>query len=199
MQNGWWWDRVGIPVGGCSHASPGCMNCYAQQIAGTYTWPCSSSSSPPSFRSFRARDGLSRGPQTWAWLYGVNVYIAIQGDWSFSYLEHLSSLSVEEHFYLVWPFVVFLLASRPRTLIAVSLAIALGAMLARLTGSLIGVSWWTTYVLTPFRLDGLALGAFLAMTMRRPGGSEQLVRALPRVGPAALCCSARTSGPSSVP
>src|SRR3954454_5626147 len=30
--------------------------------------------------------------QWWAWLYGVNVYIAIQGDWSFSYLEHLWSL-----------------------------------------------------------------------------------------------------------
>ena len=27
--------------------------------------------------------------QAWAWLYGVNVYIAIQGDWAFSYLEHL--------------------------------------------------------------------------------------------------------------
>ena len=76
--------------------------------------------------------------QAWAWLYGVNVYIAIQGDWSFSYLEHLWSLCVEEHFYLVWPLVVFLLARRPRTLIAVSLAIALGAMLARLTGSLHG-------------------------------------------------------------
>jgi protein gp37 len=39
MQNDWWWDRTWNPIGGCSHASPGCMNCYAQQIAGTYTWP----------------------------------------------------------------------------------------------------------------------------------------------------------------
>ncbi len=77
--------------------------------------------------------------QAWAWLYGVNVYIAIQGDWSFSYLEHLWSLCVEEHFYFVWPVVVFLLVARwPRTLIAVCLAIALGAMLARLAGSLHG-------------------------------------------------------------
>ncbi len=120
--------------------------------------------------------------QAWAWLYGVNIYIAIQGDWSFSYLEHLWSLCIEEHFYFVWPLVVFLLARRPRTLIAVSLAIALGAMLARLTGSLMGLSWWTTYVLTPFRLDGLALGAFLAVMARQPGGLERLVRALPRGG-----------------
>ena len=72
-----------------------------------------------------------------------------------------------------------MLARRPRALIAVSLAIALCAMLARLTGSLMGLSWWTTYTLTPFRLDGLALGAFLAITARQPGGLERLGRALP--------------------
>ena len=119
--------------------------------------------------------------QAWAWLYGVNIYIGLQGDWSFSYLEHLWSLSIEEHFYFVWPLVVFLLARRPRTLIAVSLAVSLGAMLARLTGSLMGLSWWTVYVLTPFRLDGLALGAFIAVVARQPGGQDRLVRALPRV------------------
>jgi peptidoglycan/LPS O-acetylase OafA/YrhL len=63
----------------------------------------------------------------------------------------------------------------------VSLAIALCAMLARLTGSLMGVNWWTTYTLTPFRLDGLALGAFLAVTARQPRGLEQLAKALPLV------------------
>jgi peptidoglycan/LPS O-acetylase OafA/YrhL len=52
-------------------------------------------------------------------------------------------------------------------------------MLARLTGSLMGLSWWTTYVLTPFRLDGLALGAFLAVMAREPGGLDRLVRGLP--------------------
>src|SRR4051812_48663353 len=63
--------------------------------------------------------------QWWAWLYGVNIYIAIQGDWSFSYLEHLWSLCIEEHFYFFWPVVVFLLAPRPQLLIKVSLAVAL--------------------------------------------------------------------------
>jgi peptidoglycan/LPS O-acetylase OafA/YrhL len=132
---------------------------------------------------------LLRGPtldylldrQAWAWLYAVNIYIAREGDWSFSYLEHFWSLAIEEHFYLFWPLVVFLLARRPRILIAVSLATALCAMLGRLTGSLMGLSWWTTYVLTPFRLDGLALGAFLAVTARQPGGLDRLVQALPRV------------------
>ncbi len=132
---------------------------------------------------------LLRGPtldylldrQAWAWLYGVNIYIALQGDWSFSYLEHLWSLCIEEHFYFVWPLVVFLLVGRPRLLIKVSLAVAFGAMLARVAGSLMGLSWWTTYVLTPFRLDALALGAFLAVVVRQPEGLERLSRALPRV------------------
>lgn len=119
--------------------------------------------------------------QWWAWLYGVNVYIAIQGDWSFSYLEHLWSLCIEEHFYLFWPVAVYLMAGRPRLLIVVSLSVALAAMAARLTGSMMGLSWWTTYVLTPFRLDGLALGAFLAVAARQPGGLDRLLRALPWV------------------
>jgi peptidoglycan/LPS O-acetylase OafA/YrhL len=55
------------------------------------------------------------------------------------------------------------------------------AMLARLNGSLLGLNWWTTYTLTPFRLDGLALGGFLAITARQPGGLERLTRALPWV------------------
>lgn len=117
--------------------------------------------------------------QAWAWLYAVNIYIAKNGEWSFSYLDHFWSLAIEEHFYLFWPLVVFVLARRPRALIAVSLAIALGAMLARLTGSLMGLPWWTTYTLTPFRLDGLALGGFLAVTARQPGGLEWLKRAVP--------------------
>jgi peptidoglycan/LPS O-acetylase OafA/YrhL len=143
---------------------------------------------------------LIRGPeldylverQGWAWLYAVNVYIAQQGDWSLSYLNHFWSLAVEEHFYFVWPLVVFVLAHRPRVLIAVSLSVSLGALAARFGGTLIGVNWWTTYVLTPFRLDGLALGAFLAMMVRQPGGIEWLWRALPRVAGAACVLLAVT-------
>jgi peptidoglycan/LPS O-acetylase OafA/YrhL len=132
---------------------------------------------------------LLRGPtldylvdrQPWAWLYAVNIYIARRGEWSFSYLDHFWSLAIEEHFYLFWPLVVFVLARRPRVLVAVSLATALCAMLARLTGSLMGLSWWTTYTLTPFRLDGLALGAFLAVAARQPEGWERLAGAQPLV------------------
>jgi peptidoglycan/LPS O-acetylase OafA/YrhL len=117
--------------------------------------------------------------QAWAWLYGVNLYTTIRGEWALSYINHFWSLAIEEHFYLVWPLIVYLLARRPRTLIAVSLAVSLCAMLARLIASLIGLTWFTTGVLTPFRLDGLALGAFLAVAARQPGGMDRLIGALP--------------------
>ena len=35
----WWWDKTWNPVGGCKAISPGCTNCYAAQLAGTYSWP----------------------------------------------------------------------------------------------------------------------------------------------------------------
>ncbi|MGH3429319.1 MAG: acyltransferase family protein, partial [Mycobacteriales bacterium] len=44
-----------------------------------------------------------------------------------------------------------------------------------------GLSWFITGALTPFRLDGLALGSFLAVAARQPGGLRRLVWALPRV------------------
>src|SRR5262245_1853423 len=137
---------------------------------------------------------LLRGPtldylverQAWAWLYAVNIYVAEQGEWSLYYINHFWSLAIEEHFYLFWPLIVFLLARRPRTLIAVSLGLSLCAMLAQGIGWLMGLTWFTVGVLTPFRLDGLALGAFLAVMARQPGGLERLVRALPRVAAVAV-------------
>lgn len=119
--------------------------------------------------------------QIWAWLYSVNFYIAKEGAWAYSYLNHFWSLCVEEHFYLFWPLVVFLFAQRPRLLVAVCLATAALALLGRLTGIFMGLSWWTTYVFTPFRLDGLALGAFMAVAIRQAGGRNRMVAALPRV------------------
>jgi peptidoglycan/LPS O-acetylase OafA/YrhL len=124
--------------------------------------------------------------QSWAWLYGVNVYSALRGDWALPFIDHFWSLAVEEHFYLVWPFVVWALAPRPRVLLVTSLCVALGALAARMVCAALGVSEHALYVLTPFRLDGLALGSFLAVLARRPGGVAAIVRALPRVAVAAV-------------
>jgi peptidoglycan/LPS O-acetylase OafA/YrhL len=111
-----------------------------------------------------------REHQAWAWLYGVNVYLAIHDGWALSYIEHFWSLAVEEHFYLFWPFAVRLLAGNSRGLLAFSLSVALASFLARIVASLMGAGHVAITVLTPFQLDALAMGAFLAVYIRKPGG-----------------------------
>jgi peptidoglycan/LPS O-acetylase OafA/YrhL len=69
-----------------------------------------------------------REHQAWAWLYGINVYLSIQGGWVLSYIEHFWSLAVEEHFYFIWPLVVWLLGARPRLLMGTALGLAAASL-----------------------------------------------------------------------
>ena len=116
--------------------------------------------------------------QAWAWLYGVNVYLAIQGTWGMSYIEHFWSLAVEEHFYFVWPLVVWLLAARRRVLLGVALALAAASFGGRVVASLAGVNPVALTVLTPLQLDALLLGGFFAVYLRRPAGEAAARRAV---------------------
>jgi peptidoglycan/LPS O-acetylase OafA/YrhL len=105
--------------------------------------------------------------EAWFWTYLINVKIALDG-WRSSFaLGHFWSLAVEEQFYLFWPAVV-LLVSR-RALLRVCLACMAGSLLLRA-----GLHWHghqlAAYVLTPARLDTLAVGAWLAAYIRGPGG-----------------------------
>lgn len=111
-----------------------------------------------------------REQQAWAWLYGVNIYLAIHGGWVLSYIEHFWSLAVEEHFYLVWPFLVWLLAARRNVFLGFSLLLAALSLGSRVAASMMGVNEVATTVLTPFQLDALALGGFLAVYLRQPDG-----------------------------
>lgn len=111
--------------------------------------------------------------QWWAWLYAVNIFLAIRGEWALSYIQHFWSLAVEEHFYFVWPFIVWALATRPQSLMRVALALSLGALVGRVLASEAGVNLVATTVLTPFQLDALLLGGFFAVCLRQPGGHER--------------------------
>lgn len=102
--------------------------------------------------------------QSWAWGYAVNVHIAREGAWTLPWLGHFWSLAVEEHFYLVWPLVVWV-CPRPQLLkVAVGcMAFAVGAR----TGLyLVGANTLAPYTLTFCRLDALCLGGFLAVKIR---------------------------------
>jgi peptidoglycan/LPS O-acetylase OafA/YrhL len=79
----------------------------------------------------------------------------------------LWSLSVEEHFYAVWPWVVRRLSeARLRNLVLVVIVIE------PLSRVLAYYHHWPIYCYTWFRLDGLALGAFLACDIRIKGRSR---------------------------
>lgn len=84
----------------------------------------------------------------------------------------LWSLAVEEHFYLLWPVLVFLLSRRNLTVLAILIIavtpIARGLAVAYgmdIDAAVYSYSW--------FRFDGLALGGVLAVWIRSPKASDR--------------------------
>jgi peptidoglycan/LPS O-acetylase OafA/YrhL len=89
-------------------------------------------------------------------------------------LETLWSLAVEEQFYLLWPFAVYLLSEVTLGWTAVVLIIAVPVLRGICTPMF--TTHWPIYTLTPFRMDLLLVGALLALawihhpeTIRRYG------------------------------
>ncbi|MFN7944217.1 MAG: acyltransferase [Blastocatellia bacterium] len=76
----------------------------------------------------------------------------------------LWSLSVEEHFYLLWPWLVRYLSAR-RLAILAALIVLLTPLVRALAFGRVGVM--EIYYYSWFRFDGLALGALLAIGLRR--------------------------------
>jgi peptidoglycan/LPS O-acetylase OafA/YrhL len=126
-----------------------------------------------------ARTGWSgRGPDFGPWVYALflqNLALAVQNHWEVLAFSILWSLAVEEQFYLIAPWVVRWIS--PARLPVVLAALILTAMLLRsalqwhLPGREIGF-----HVLTPLRMDSLALGALLAWAVRAPAARPFFVR-----------------------
>jgi peptidoglycan/LPS O-acetylase OafA/YrhL len=112
------------------------------------------------------------------WFYGTNFVIArydwgILGQKAFG-LGYLWSLAVEEHFYLFWPFMVWLFSER--ALIRVCLVIIVIAPVTRALLPFVGLGPLAAYVLTPCRMDALAAGALLAVLAHNKPPAEILRR-----------------------
>jgi peptidoglycan/LPS O-acetylase OafA/YrhL len=110
---------------------------------------------------------------------------------------HFWSLGVEEHFYLLWPMLVLYCDERllPKVLLAI---IAAGVGFRLLLLPIVGAD--NIFWFSPCRLDALALGALLAVVVRRPdmaATAHQTCRwTLIFLGPALLLLYPLTSGKS---
>ena len=109
-----------------------------------------------------------RAQWPWLWSYLTNVYLGPRTDFSLPYVSHFWSLAIEEHFYLVWPFVISALAVPAAMRLSVALAAA--ALALRVVCETVAPDQLYADVLTPCRIDALCAGAWFALAARRGDG-----------------------------
>jgi peptidoglycan/LPS O-acetylase OafA/YrhL len=112
--------------------------------------------------------------QAWFWLYGSNFLVAFNDGWVCEQISHFWSLAVEEHFYLFWPTVVFFASRRALTWICVGFIA--GGFLIRLYFVKSGFNSYYAHLLTPSRMDSLAIGGLIAVLARSGAGITALVK-----------------------
>ena len=125
-----------------------------------------------------AGDDPWKGINAW-WYLGYLQNLPAAHAQGHLFLNHLWSLAIEEQFYLVWPAVVWL---APRKWLA-----GLCPLLAVTAFALRSVLMWdgeTVYRFTLCRIDGLAMGSFMAIGYRE--FREPLERWAPRLFAACL-------------
>lgn len=96
-------------------------------------------------------------------------------------INHFWSLAIEEQFYLVWPLLVFLLRTRRSIAIAASFGVlaSLGIRTGLVLSGFTVTHPYAVYGWTPARLDGLCLGAILAMAIRSRYRDQVIAWAVP--------------------
>ncbi len=105
------------------------------------------------------------------WLYFQNYTLAFDED-VMRWTAHFWSLAIEEQFYFVWPLVVLLAGKRMRLSVAFGLLVFCIALRSgfMVIGHKIHIFGWSdeqiskfVYRVTPMHMDGLLVGAILAM------------------------------------
>lgn len=118
------------------------------------------------------RFGKIEGDEWMYWTYLSNFAIAQAGKFRHGILDISWSLAIEEQFYLVWPAIVFFFSRT--TLLRICIGAIAFSLAFRCWLLYTGVNPVALHVLTPSRLDALAVGAFVALAVRNEGGLERL-------------------------
>ncbi len=135
-----------------------------------------------------------KSDEWWYWTYLQNWRIAFAHPNDGGSFGWFWSLAIEEQFYVVWPFVVWH-ASRDTIIrlcgaaIFSGLVIRVALLVLHAPGS---DSILFIYVLTPCRLDGLAVGALVAMAIAAPADASRLLIAS-ACPPSSVCSSLQRS------
>lgn len=117
------------------------------------------------------------GREMWFWCFASNLIQGGPGSASVGCFGHFWSLAVEEHFYLIWPFVIRA-CSRKMGICACIGCIALSIFSRIVIVSTFdplfarnAVNYWT-----PCRIEGLAVGGLIALISRGPSGRTIMTR-----------------------
>jgi peptidoglycan/LPS O-acetylase OafA/YrhL len=115
-----------------------------------------------------AKFGSVQGDAIFYWLHLSNFAIARRGKFVHGILDVSWSLSIEEQFYLLWPLAVSLL--RRHVLMGLCCVLTCISIASRLILWRHGAPPVALYTLTFCRMDGLSIGAWLALFVRFGGG-----------------------------
>lgn len=127
---------------------------------------------------------LPRSHQGFLWTYTSNIYMAWTNSWCFGPLDHFWSLAVEEHFYLIWPAIVFCLT--PKALLRFSVIAIVIVGIVRTSFSMLPEAALAIDTLSLFRCDALLLGAILAVSMKQGLRADRVDRFAKWVLPALI-------------
>jgi peptidoglycan/LPS O-acetylase OafA/YrhL len=105
-----------------------------------------------------------RHKQAWFWLYMENWLYALEGWPKVKALHHFWSLAIEEQFYILWPIAVYFFSRKNLTRFCVFLFFF--SLLFRNIGLQIGFVMPFPYVATLGRMEGITLGALIAILVR---------------------------------
>jgi peptidoglycan/LPS O-acetylase OafA/YrhL len=110
----------------------------------------------------------------YVWWYGTTLRILANNHYISASLNHFWSLAVEEHFYLIWPLLIFWF-SRKNILRAIGV-IAIAALVLRIVMLQIGFASDVITTFTPGRVDSFCIGGAVSLLLLDPVWKARLMQ-----------------------